>query len=146
MTEKDFENSKIPLPIVRVILKESCRANDEVAYRLVNTTNSKELSINNFLPTFLEVFDELRIQENVDKKEIRYFGLSLFFTYNNIMQFKISIPKLRKKVVAVGHLSSKKGSIGKPEKNTHFQYYLFDPIKMNPNEDFELHKNGGEII
>ena len=145
MTEKEFENSKIPLEIINIILKQSSRTNGETAFRLVNKADTHELKKEDFIPTFLENFNKEIIQEKTKKKEVDFFGLSMFYSYEKMMDFKMFIPKLKKRVAAVGCLDSSKGSVGKEDRNTHFQFYLFDPINLNPCSDFHLFNNeGGE--
>lgn len=145
MTEKDFEHSKISLQIINIILKHSSRANGETAFRLVNKTATHELTIEDFIPTFMENFNKETIQEKTEKKEIEFFGLSMFYSYEKMMDFRKFIPKLKKRVASVGYLDSNKGGVGKKDKNTHFQFYLFDPKNLNPYNDFHLINNeGGE--
>lgn len=93
----------------------------------------------------MENFNKEIIQEKTEKKEIEFFGLSMFYSYEKMMDFRKFIPKLKKRVASVGYLDSTKGGVGKEDKNTHFQFYLFDPTNLNPYNDFHLFNNeGGE--
>ena len=129
-----FKDSQIPGKVIEEIISTVHYTSYKEAFRAIKHDSSIKLSANDFLPTFLQANGKMKGNKGD-------YGLSLFDTEENIKNFVNSINGLRKSVkyIAKGKIDSKKGITDKKDNHGHFQFYLFDPIKMNPASDFEYH-------
>ena len=146
MKKENFEKSGICEKKVNEIIGIAFDGNDRSAFRIIKRENADSLLEQDFYPTIMEyngyVMPMLDKQEN---KDVGKFGVSVFDTRDNLLNFKETVNSLRKyNVIAKGVVDKNKGCVGVFEENGHYQYFLYDPVDNNPISDFKIYKEGDE--
>lgn len=146
MKKEDFDKSSICDKKVNEIVDIAVDADNRSAFRIIKRDNVVSLLEKDFYPSIMEyngyVMPTLDKQEN---KDVKQFGVSVFDTRDNLLNFKETVIPLRKyNVIAKGVVDKNKGCVGLFEKSGHYQYFLYDPVDNNPISDFEIYKEGDE--
>lgn len=141
MTKNDFNKSGICNKKIDEIMRVSIDADNRNAYRIIMHPSNELIKKEDFYPTFiLRNKNSIPSEEKQLNRDVEYFGVSLFDTYENVVNFKETVISFRDHddyCFAKGVVDKNKGTMGIFESNGHFQFFLFDPVGNNPYQDFE---------
>ena len=150
INKEEFSDLYSPTKIDEIVNQNADIYYYKDVYRMIKHSKNLPLTSNDFLPTIMEYnnflmppYDKQNLKTNNEQ-----FSMSCFDTKEHLECFIESVTSIRENFytnnwyIMKGHVNKHKGFADKARENGpkvgHINYYLYDPIRKNPIEDFEM--------